>query len=131
MQVDLDVSKSIEEHEGCVWSEWEFETAMVERVYRLRKLRLGQLKADDIRLLIGQGISEKILLPIALEILESDLLIETDYYSGDLLVTVSRLNRQLLDDFCMQKLKIIATKAMQIGFEEYPDGLVDDLVKWL
>jgi hypothetical protein len=130
MQANMDVSKSIEEHEGCVWPEWEFETAMVERVYRLRKLPLGQLKADDIRLLIGQGIAEKILLPIALEILESNPLIETEYYSGDLLVAVSQLDHQLFDDCCMQKLKIIAAKAMQIGFEECPDGLVDDLTKW-
>lgn len=80
--------------------------------------------------MLAQGIAAKLILPIALEILESDPLLETEYYSGDLLVTVSHQARELFDDCSLQRLNVIVRRAVQTDFEACPDGLVDYLSKW-
>lgn len=51
---------------------------------------LSKLAAGDLRVLIGQGIGLPFTVPLALEVLGKDLLVETEHYKGDLLCAVLR-----------------------------------------
>lgn len=49
---------------------------------------LISLTIEDLRLLIGQGMGQKYLLPYAMRYLKADIFCEGDYYPGDLLWVV-------------------------------------------
>lgn len=68
-------------------------TPMVARCMRLQKTPLHSLGDADIRLLIGQGIGLKYLVPKALARLVVEPLLETDYYAGDLLSALLKIKR--------------------------------------
>lgn len=57
---------------------------VVYRSYKLTQKPLRDLSPEDIRFLIGQQCGLPYLVPMALEILERDFFIETEYYKGDL-----------------------------------------------
>lgn len=61
---------------------------LIHRCFELQKLPLDQFSTEDLRLMIGQGIGLKYLIPISLEILSENLFAEGDYYEGDLLSAV-------------------------------------------
>jgi hypothetical protein len=56
--------------------------------HRLRRKPLREFDAEDLRIMIGQGIGLPWLNPHALEMLEEYPLIEGDFYPGDLLAAV-------------------------------------------
>jgi hypothetical protein len=58
------------------------------RSYRLFHLPIVDFSDDDIRFMIIQGFGIDYLVPIAMERLSGDLLLETCYYEGDLLKAV-------------------------------------------
>ncbi|WP_420549752.1 contact-dependent growth inhibition system immunity protein [Curvivirga sp.] len=62
-----------------------------------KRKKIKDLSASEIRLLISQKIGLKYLIPIAVEILEQDILIETEYYKGDLAVALFECNVENLD----------------------------------
>jgi hypothetical protein len=55
---------------------------------------ISQLSATDWRVLIGQNIGLPILVPLALEVLEQNPLVETEHFRGDLLDAVLRASPQ-------------------------------------
>lgn len=55
------------------------------RSYKLYAKKINEYSADDVRFMIVQRIGLKILVPIALNYLKDNLLLETNYYEGDLL----------------------------------------------
>lgn len=63
-------------------------TMLVRRCHELRQKDVKLLDIEDLRLLIGQGIALKIVVPMALKVLKTDLLSEGDMYPGDLLKAV-------------------------------------------
>lgn len=67
-------------------------TGLINRVLQLRRLPLNTFTVGDLRLMIGQKVGLKYLVPLALEVLREDILVEGDYYKGDLLVAVSSLD---------------------------------------
>lgn len=67
------------------------ESSIVQRSWRLRNVPINEFQVDDIRFLIIQGIGLKYLLPEALDLLRKNLLIEGNYYEGDLLNSVLSL----------------------------------------
>jgi hypothetical protein len=80
---------SLDELEGDVWGPPpEDATPLMSRVHALRTKPVGDLTADDIRLLVGQKFSLPTLLPKAVEFLDADPLLEATYYPGDLLAMV-------------------------------------------
>ena len=86
------LSKSIEQLENDYWNEpSEFPTGMVERCYRYRRIKIGDLTNEQLRLLISQKIGLEHLTEIALSKLEHNILTEGDMYEGDLLEAVSRI----------------------------------------
>ncbi len=81
------MSLTLDQLEGDVWPDpdtgW---TPLVRNVYRLRKIPLERFEPADFRELLRQKLSIKYLIPPAIEILESQPLIDSQYYGGDLLV---------------------------------------------
>jgi hypothetical protein len=61
--------------------------------HRLRRKPLNQFTAEDLRVMIGQQVSPPILVPLAVERLEADPLVEGQYYPGDLLAAVLGIDR--------------------------------------
>ncbi len=91
MSEDL-MSLTLDQLEGDVWPDpdtgW---TPLVRNVYRLRKIPIGKFEPADFCVLLSQQLSIKYLVPSAIEILESQPLIESQYYEGDLLVATMRI----------------------------------------
>lgn len=99
-------NKSIEELENDYWSETEFRSYVSETCHRARKKPIAKLSYEEIRLMTGQKIGLKYLLPIAVSILEKNPLIEVTFFNGDLLTELLRLdiidwkdNKTDLDNF--------------------------------
>ncbi len=84
-------SKSLEELEGEVWAAPTFESNVAKKSYRLRKVPLSELTAEDLRFLIGQLISLEYTVPLAIDLLERNILASGDMYIGDLLRIVAEI----------------------------------------
>lgn len=86
--------KSIEELENDFWEDSNFGSYVVQTSQRARKKPLSQLSKEEVRLLIGQKIGLRYLIPVALSILREDPLVETRYFEGDLLLQLLRLSEE-------------------------------------
>lgn len=90
----------------------------------LRKKPLVDFSIEDLRIMIGQNIGLKYLIPIATEKLNENILAEGDFYEGDLLTTVlksdpefwkaNKLNHKIVCDIF--KKKRIGSKRIRNNF---------------
>jgi hypothetical protein len=89
----LDRRKTLDELEPPAWSEPDFQTdtGLVIQCHRLRRKPIGEFSVEDLRLMIGQSIGLPWLVPLALEVLERDPLVEATFYPGDLLRSLLRV----------------------------------------
>ena len=86
--------KSLEVLENDKWpDEKEYPTGLVKRCYDYRKIPVDKLTIGELRTLIGQNIGLKYLIPIAIDFLKTDILIEGDLYPGDLLDSVLTIDK--------------------------------------
>ncbi|WP_328498887.1 contact-dependent growth inhibition system immunity protein [Streptomyces sp. NBC_00414] len=81
-------ARSLEEIEHDRWPSPVDATRLIATVHALRRRPIGELTAEDMRLLIGQDVGLACLLPLALEVLRDDPMAEGDMYEGDLLSAV-------------------------------------------
>lgn len=81
---------TLEEVEGEVRGEPEFDSHLVLTCHALRKKELDQFTTEDLRIMVGQTISMPILLPRAIVVLERDPLAEGHLFPGDLLSALLR-----------------------------------------
>ncbi|MBI3723001.1 hypothetical protein HY251_03460 [bacterium] len=88
MTRELDRWRSLEELEGVRWGEATFPSYLAKRCHRLRTKPLGELTVEDLRIMIGQEIGLRHLVPMAIEVLTREPLAEGDFYPGDLLKSV-------------------------------------------
>lgn len=88
----FDRHKTLDELEGNVWGEPNYESHLVQECHRLRRVPLCEFSPGNLRIMIGQHIGEEYLIPIALELLRENPMIEGDYYPGDLLAAVLKAN---------------------------------------
>jgi hypothetical protein len=72
---------------------------MVRRCHALRSKPIDEFTVEDLRLMIQQQIGLRYLVPIALQHLREDPLAEGDFYPGDLLAAILRVD----GDFWQQK----------------------------
>ena len=93
----MDYSKTLEVLESDVWAEPEFKSHLVTTCHKLRKTPLKNLTAENLRMLIGQEIGLFYIIPLALDILENQLLVSGDMYEGDLLLSLSGVSKQFWD----------------------------------
>ena len=90
----MNTSRTIEQLEATAWPEPPADaTHLVRRCHALRRVPLERLGPADLRVLIGQNIALKYLMPIALRLLKSNPMLETEYYPGDLLVSAMAVGR--------------------------------------
>src|SRR6185437_6441315 len=87
--------------------------------YFLRKKPVRELDPGDIRLLISEDVGLNYLIPLAIDLLQSDILAEGDYYPGDLHLAVLRIKdaywkahvaeSQRLNDLLSKSSEVIST----------------------
>ncbi len=80
--------KTLEYLEEDIWEETNYDSHLVKRCHELRKLPLNNFTTEDLRIMIGQQISLKYLIPLALEVLAIDIFAEGNFFEGDLLKNV-------------------------------------------
>jgi len=68
-------------------------TPMVRRCLELCRTPLSEFTVEDVRLMIGQRFSLKYLVPLAIEHLNLDIMVEANYFPGDLLTNVLRIDK--------------------------------------
>lgn len=84
--------KSIEELENDYWEDSDFNSYIVQTTQNARKKPVSQLSYEEIRLLLGQKIGLKYVIPIALSLISKDPLAEVTFFKGDLLLQLLRLS---------------------------------------
>jgi hypothetical protein len=87
---DFDRTKSLQQLEGQDWGEPTYDSHLVTECHRLHRLPLGEFTPESLRIMIGQQIGLRQLIPLALELLGEDPFVSGDYYEGDLLEAVLR-----------------------------------------
>lgn len=80
--------KSLENLEKEYWGEPTYDSHLVKTCHLLRKKPIKDFETEDLRIMIGQNIGLKYLIPIALQTLKDNVLAEGDFYKGDLLSSV-------------------------------------------
>ncbi|MDT7832810.1 contact-dependent growth inhibition system immunity protein [Flavobacteriaceae bacterium S356] len=79
---------TLEQLESEYWGEPQFHSNVVVTCHKLRRKALRDFKVEDLRTLIGQGFSLKYMIPLAIEKLNENILVEATFYEGDLLMSV-------------------------------------------
>ena len=84
------LEKSLENLEKSVWPPLgpDEGSYLINTCNRLRKKQLKNYTTEDLRIMIGQDIGLKFLIPLAIKVLQDNILAEGDYYEGDLLKSV-------------------------------------------
>ena len=88
-----DMQKSLQELEGQDWGDGnDFPSYVVKTTNALRRKPLADFTAEDMRLMIGQEIGLDYLIPLVLEKLAANPLTAGDYYEGDVLLNVLKID---------------------------------------
>ncbi|MCP1386147.1 contact-dependent growth inhibition system immunity protein [Runella salmonicolor] len=82
--------KTLNDLEKYDLSTLEFDSHLLRKIHKLWSIPIHNFTASDLRILIGQNIALKYLIPFALNILDKDPFVEADFYEGDLLESVSK-----------------------------------------
>ncbi len=88
----MERNRSLEELENDVWEEPAFRSHITVTCTQARKKPLCQLTDEELRCMIGQKIGLAYLLPLAVERLQDDPLLEASMFPGDLLTVLLRLD---------------------------------------
>ncbi len=86
--------RTLDELDPPSWEPPEYDLHLVTETHALRKKPLAEFTVEDLRIMIGQQISLRHLVPIAIELLDENPLVEGDYYPGDLLQAVLRIDEE-------------------------------------
>ena len=88
-------SRTLDELDPPAWGEPTFDSHLVKTCHALRRKPLREFSIEDLRIMIGQRIGLRWLIPLALEALEAAPLAEGDFYLGDLLAAVLKVGPDL------------------------------------
>lgn len=86
-------SQTLEELENERWTDSPEDSFLMSRCTALRRKPIGDFEIEDLRIMIGQNIGLRHLVPLAVERLERDIFAAGDLYRGDLLGVVLRADR--------------------------------------
>ena len=102
-----------------------FDSHLVTRTSKLRKVPLNEFTVEDLRIMIGQNIGLPYLIPLAIDRLKENVLAEGDLYPGDLLVAVTSIEsdfwnghpnyRKELDAIISDNISIISDNGLKAG----------------
>lgn len=122
--METNLSKTIEQLEKKYFEIPNGESYLVTTCGILRKKALENFEIEDLRIMIGQNIGLKYLIPIATKVLDKNILAEGDFYQGDLLKSV------LTSEIEFWKInKILWKKILEI-FEENQKLLNETEIDW-
>ncbi len=82
------LNESLEEIENDYWKITEFPTGLVEKCFYLRKKKLKDMQPGDLRVLATQKIGLRYTIPLSLDYLKENILIDAGFYEGDLLEAI-------------------------------------------
>jgi hypothetical protein len=100
---------SIEQLEGDSWPEpGSGVSSLVIKCHEARKKPIESLTPSDLRALISQGISQSIVMPKALALLQTDPMLDADYFEGDLLLSVLGVAPEYWNKHPSQKQEVLA-----------------------
>ena len=123
------MNKSIEELENSRWVDSDFDSYVVQTVQTARKKLLSELSNEEIRVLTGQKVGLKYVLPMAVAILKRNPLANVRLYEGDLLSCVLRLSlsdwRENPVDFREFQSLLRANRTLIVSCEEISADLVN------
>lgn len=88
MGYDFDTKMTLSQLEGKQINNQKFESGLIQKCYKLYDKPLANYTVEDMRLMIGQDIGLKYLIPMAIEELELNPMVSGDSYAGDLLHSV-------------------------------------------
>jgi len=121
-------SSTLEELEGKDWGDPQFPSHLVTECHRLRRVPIGELSVENLRIMLGQGLGVKHLLPLAIEVLEKDPLAEGDFYPGDLLGSVLRLPAKTWVIDCTHAQRVDAIMKSLI---DIPDEIIEEATRFV
>lgn len=87
-------------------------TGLTKRCLKLCRVPVGQFTAADLRLMISQHFVPHYLVPLALELLREDILLESNIYQGDLLESILKLDQCFWqeNEVLQQELTVLITR---------------------
>jgi hypothetical protein len=88
---DEERRKSLQELEKQKWGNDDFPSLLVRTCSALRRKPLQDFTVEDLRIMIGQNFSLNYLVPLAIEYLQHDPLVSGDFFPGDLLTNVLKV----------------------------------------
>lgn len=88
------ITKSLNEIKGLKSTTPQFGSGLEINLLKALDKPLESLNTEDLRILIGQNIFLEITIPLAIDKLRENILIEADFYKGDLLMSVLKSDRQ-------------------------------------
>jgi len=94
MHDPLDRRLTLDALDPPAWGPPTYPSSLVQTCHRLRQVPLDEFTPGDLRIMIGQDIGLQWLIPLALDVLEKDPLVEGTFYEGDLLVTVLQVESE-------------------------------------
>ena len=113
----LDMNKTIEDLEAVRWPEPVLRSYVAVRAHGVRQIPLKDLTVQDIRLGLGQQVGLEYLVPLALEALTEQPLVEAELYRGDLLVSLLQVPRDFWQEHEMYNdvINLIVEQAFKQG----------------
>jgi hypothetical protein len=87
--------KNLTQLEGVDWGAARSESYIARACHELRYKPLREMVAEDLRILVNQGIGLSFLMPLVIDLLDKDPLVQGMHYPGDLLCAALRAG----DDF--------------------------------
>ena len=122
-------NSSIEELEGERWPQPDFDSHLVRECHRLGKLQLRLFTVENLRIMLGQDIGSRYLVPIALGHLEADPLVAGDFYAGDLLCSVLSLPGEFWSANPELRVRAAAVAARAIDLASANDELPEKAIR--
>ena len=100
--------KTLENLDKEVWPKVDFNSHLVTRTSKLRKVPLNEFSIEDLRIMIGQNFGLPYLIPLAIDRLKENILAEGDLHPGDLLVAVASIESEFWEEHSTYKNEIDA-----------------------
>jgi hypothetical protein len=117
----LTEQRTLDDLDPPAWGPPTYDSYLVTRCHELRTKPLGEFTVEDLRIMIGQQIGLPHLIPLAVDELYKNPLAEGDFYPGDLLCYVLRI-----DPAVWQNNSNLAAK-LDLALDRLPEDLgLDD-----
>ena len=103
------------------------DTSLVTKCLHLRRVPIGEFTAGDLRIMIGQREGLMFLLPLAIEQLRVDPLVDASYYPGDLLCAILGAGREFWQRHAEQRASV---EEIVAGLADMPEVVTEALCRF-